>query len=62
MDIFPTPPDSRPIHDKIYQLFDDYRYEWDLNVKDVQGNVIIIKVAVLIFVDTYLHCSGLHCS
>lgn len=35
---FPTPPDSRPISDTLYQLFDDYRYIWELKVKEVDGN------------------------
>ena len=48
MDTFPTPPDSRPISDKIYQLFNDYRYEWNLKVKDKQGIEKIIKNRITI--------------
>lgn len=48
MDIFPTPPDSRPISDRIYQLFEDYRYIWDLKVREDNGAFKTIRNRITI--------------
>ncbi len=48
MDIFPTPPDSRPISDRLYQLFNDYRYIWTLKVKEADGSFKNIRNRITI--------------
>lgn len=48
MDIFPTPPDSRPISDRLYQLFNDYRYIWTLKVREADGSFKDIKNRITI--------------